>query len=99
MLYQIQATEAMSTPALHHLPVIVDADTSMEDSVFQSPAPDDFLDDVFYDDPMPTSAMATTATDFPAAMRHRPAGADQVDNARLHPLSFYCEAPLPCEKR
>jgi len=77
--------------------------TPSTDSVFQSI--EDSLDDVFYEDPMPTSAVVTAADECPSLrLRHNtgnPSNYSEGDGSRFsHPLSAaYYEMPSTSDDR
>ena len=83
----------METPAV----------TTSSDSVFHSV--EDCLDDVFYEEPMPTSAVVTAVDDFPAVrFRHNRENphlyAEAESSKQLHPLSAaYYEMPTTSDDR
>ena len=85
------------------MPGVTHFATSSTESVFQ----EDLLDDVFYEEPMPTSAVVTAVDEFPSLrLRHkREAASDRLeadsDSARpAHPLAaLYYEMPSVSDDR
>ena len=77
--------------------------TPSSDSVFQSL--EDSLDDVFYEEPMPTSAVVTAADEFPSLRqrhnRENTPNSSQAQSSRpSHPLSAaYYEMPSVSDDR